>query len=77
MIGEKSSETLPKDARVRYIDGESDLDFKDIIMTFDYEAGAEDKWVVCCKDNTWVDPRGMPGSASSPAHIAMLIFCSA
>lgn len=32
-------------------------------MTFDYEAGAEDKWVAYCKDKTWVDQRGMPGSA--------------
>ena len=62
MMGEKSSETLPKDARVRHLAGRNpDLGFKETIMTFNYNASADEKCLAYCNDDTWVNMNGISG----------------
>jgi len=58
-----SSEKLPKDARVRHLAGSKpNLGFSETILTFNYEASADEKWLFYCKDETWLNMKGIQGN---------------
>jgi hypothetical protein len=60
---EKSSEKLPKDARVRHLAGNKpNLGFSETILTFNYNASADEKWLFYCNDGTWINMQGIQGN---------------
>jgi len=61
-MGNTSSKNLPLDIRVRQLSGEKpNLAFEETIMTFNYNASPNEKWLVYCSDGTWVNMNGLLG----------------